>query len=71
MPDMKNAQEKATGRREGFLNAGDAARHLGVPRRTVYYYAHQGMLEHVRMGKRMLFTKSGLLEGASTSQKKD
>lgn len=44
------------------LSAGEAARLLGVNRKTVYDAAGRGEIPHRRLGKRIIFSRAALLE---------
>ena len=37
---------------EGWLNVGDAAKHAGISRDTIYTAVERGELRHVRLGGR-------------------
>lgn len=44
------------------MTADDVAAFLAVDRKTVYDYANRGRIPHRRLGKRLLFSRSVLVE---------
>lgn len=57
-----------SGERE-VMTADDVALFLGVDRNTVYDYANRGVIPHRRLGKRLLFSRAGLVAWLETSCK--
>lgn len=55
--------EPANDRGDGpeVMDADQTAVFLGVDRKTVYDYANRGQIPHQRLGKRLLFSRSGLV----------
>lgn len=51
------------------MTADDVAVFLGVDRKTVYDFAGRGVIPHRRLGKRMLFSRSGLVSWLSAWSK--
>ncbi len=48
------------------MDADQTAAFLGVDRKTVYDYANRGAIPHQRLGKRLLFSRSGLVAWLSS-----
>jgi excisionase family DNA binding protein len=44
------------------MDADEVAVFLGVDRKTVYDYAGRGEIPHRRLGKRLLFSRSAIVE---------
>lgn len=40
------------------MSADELARFLGVNRKTVYTYAERGVIPHLRLGRRIVFSRS-------------
>ena len=51
------------------MTADDVAVFLGVDRKTVYDFDGRGVIPHRRLGKRMLFSRSGLVSWLSAWSK--
>lgn len=52
------------------MNANDVAAFLGVDRKTVYDYANRGAIPHRRLGKRMLFSRSALIQWLGSNRER-
>ncbi len=42
------------------LTVEDAARVLGIPKRSIYEHAERNLLPHIRLGRRILILKTGI-----------
>lgn len=59
--EVRRVLDRAPAQAE-VMNADDVAAFLGVDRKTVYDYANRGAIPHQRLGKRLLFSRSAIVQ---------